>query len=195
MKSKVILIEPDVGQRAGLTHILKWRWHVEPFEDITELQSFWPSNTDFIFVHDEGDTLERLNTIPAAQCLPILAYSSSPQTEQVVRAIRLGAMDYFALPLEPSALSRLKRTVESVRFEVEARKQQATARQLVADLSRRESEVGRELVAGLSNKGIAKALGISPRTVEIHRANMMAKLGAGSTAEAVKILVDARMIN
>lgn len=196
MKSTVTLIEPDVAQRAELTQILTKFWHVEPFEDVAELQSFWPRNTAFIFAHDESDTLGRLMDIPAAQCLPIMAYSRTPQTEQVVRAIRLGVIDYFALPLDPgTALPRLKDTIESVKFEVEARRQQAAARELVADLSRRETEVGRELVAGHSNKGIAKVLGISPRTVEIHRANMMSKLRVTSTAEAVKVLLDARMIN
>jgi two-component system response regulator FixJ len=63
----------------------------------------------------------------------------------------------------------------------------ADARARTAVLSPREKEVLSQLVEGKSNKGIALALDISPRTVEIHRANMMRKLNAQSIADAVRL--------
>jgi DNA-binding CsgD family transcriptional regulator len=65
------------------------------------------------------------------------------------------------------------------------------ARARVHELSGRETDVLTQLVRGLSNKEIGRALSISHRTVEIHRANMMSKLGANSTGDAVRIGVRA----
>ncbi len=73
----------------------------------------------------------------------------------------------------------------------EARRRLVEARQRISALSRREREVLDWLSQGLSNKAIARALEISPRTVEIHRANMMDKLGATHAAEAVRLRLEA----
>jgi FixJ family two-component response regulator len=67
------------------------------------------------------------------------------------------------------------------------------ARSLISCLSGREREVLDWLTRGSSNKVIARELDISPRTVEIHRANMMAKLGASHAAEAVRLKLEARL--
>lgn len=68
---------------------------------------------------------------------------------------------------------------------------EATAARMLAPLSPRERQVLLGLVAGQANKGIARDLGISPRTVEIHRANMMDKLGCHSLAEVVRTALTA----
>jgi DNA-binding CsgD family transcriptional regulator len=67
------------------------------------------------------------------------------------------------------------------------------ARGRIASLSTREREVLHWLAEGSSNKNIARELDISPRTVEIHRANMMAKLGAKHAAEAVRLRIESDM--
>jgi FixJ family two-component response regulator len=74
----------------------------------------------------------------------------------------------------------------------EARRRLIEARQRIGTLSRGEREVLDWLSEGCSNKAIARALEISPRTVEIHRANMMEKLGATHSAEAVRLRLEAR---
>jgi FixJ family two-component response regulator len=63
----------------------------------------------------------------------------------------------------------------------------ADAKQRIAALSARERDVLERLLAGASNKLIARDLGISPRTVEMHRARMVAKLGVATTAEALDV--------
>jgi len=67
------------------------------------------------------------------------------------------------------------------------------ARTRIANLSTREREVLHWLAEGSSNKAIARELDISPRTFEIHRANMMAKLGAKHAAEAVRLRLESDM--
>ena len=73
----------------------------------------------------------------------------------------------------------------------EARRRLIDARRRIDQLSKREREVLDWLSEGCSNKAIARELEISPRTVEIHRANMMDKLGAGHAAEAVRLRLEA----
>jgi FixJ family two-component response regulator len=73
------------------------------------------------------------------------------------------------------------------------RRRTIEARQRIATLSGREREVLEYMVAGRTNKLIARELEISPRTVEIHRANMMSKLGARQSAEAVRLRLEAQV--
>ncbi|AKH44268.1 RNA polymerase sigma factor (sigma-70 family) [Altererythrobacter atlanticus] len=120
--------------------------------------------------------------------LPVVITANEPHASDIVSAIKAGALDYLGLPLEMGdfarRLSRIQaeaeQLAETYRFEIEAR-------QLLSKLSGRQLEVLRLLSEGCSNKEIARVLGISPRTVEIHRANMMAKLRANHAADAVRL--------
>ena len=122
-----------------------------------------------------------------------MAFAPEPPTERIVAAMRGGAADYLPLPLEPGALREAVDRVGGEAGElVAAQRRLAEARKTIATLTRRECEVLDWLTEGQTNKAIAIELDISPRTVEIHRANMMAKLGAKHPAEAVKMRLDAR---
>ena len=76
-----------------------------------------------------------------------------------------------------------------------ARRRAAEARTRLRALSPREGEVLEHMAAGRSNKTIGMDLGISPRTVEIHRANMLSKLGAGSSTEALRMYFEDTLLN
>lgn len=127
--------------------------------------------------------------------LPVIATGAAPDPARVVAAIREGALDYLELPLHPA---RLARVLETVGREAEAlgaaQSRTLEARARLAELTPREREVVELLAAGASNKTIARDLQISPRTVEIHRANMMAKLGARRAADAVRLHLEAAMV-
>ena len=69
------------------------------------------------------------------------------------------------------------------------------ARARVERLTRREREVLGGVASGLSNRLIGEKLSISPRTVEIHRANMLNKLGANHTSDAIRIAIEAALVN
>ncbi|MEO7915072.1 MAG: LuxR C-terminal-related transcriptional regulator, partial [Novosphingobium sp.] len=72
---------------------------------------------------------------------------------------------------------------------------EAIARSRIERLTRREREVLAGVADGMSNRLIGEKLAISPRTVEIHRANMLNKMGASHTSEAIRIAIEATLVN
>ncbi len=123
---------------------------------------------------------------------PLVAAKTDPGVEEVVQAIQAGALDFLELPLTAAELRRMIAHVNSdAGRHAEARRRLIDARSRIQTLSRREREVLDWLSEGCSNKAIARNLEISPRTVEIHRANMMDKLGASHAAEAVRLRIEA----
>ena len=136
--------------------------------------------------------LERLSQLGV--WLPVIAVDSQPRADRIVEAIKAGALDYLDLPLIPA---RFERSLDCIAGEAEifgeARKRMIEARNRISNLSGREREVLDGLAEGHSNKVIARDLEISPRTVEVHRANMMSKLGARHAAEAVRLKLEAQI--
>lgn len=126
--------------------------------------------------------------------LPFVATSHDPKADNIVSAIHDGVFDYLPLPLTAPMLAR---SLDKIRDEVaahgEVRRRVIEARKRISRLTTRESEVLDWLARGRSNKMIARELGISPRTVEIHRANMMAKIGANHSAQAVRFSIEAKL--
>ena len=168
--------------------------HAEVYSDLAELLARMPP---------DGIVLlrERAIDAPLAELfdrlgkqgiwVPLIVCNEEPKVECVVSAIKGGALDYLELPLEAGRLARsLARVIDEADAHGRARQHLAEARQRIAQLSRREREVLELLALGNSNKLIARDLSISPRTVEIHRANMMGKLRAGHAAEAVRLWLE-----
>ena len=120
--------------------------------------------------------------------LPVIIMTGHGDVPLAVQAMKAGAVDFIEKPFEKAVLlsaidhglERLKRSAASV-----DRADEAAVRLQV--LTPREREVLDGLAKGLPNKTIAYDLGISPRTVEIHRANLMSKLGVKSLSEALRI--------
>lgn len=119
---------------------------------------------------------------------PTIFLSSRPDIPTVVRAMREGALDFLEKPVDRAIL--LDRTRQAIEHDhtIRARAVERAERQRrLRALTPRESEVMDLLVAGNANKEIAHTLGLSVRTVEGHRARVMAKLGVGSLTELVRI--------
>ncbi|MDD3799625.1 MAG: LuxR C-terminal-related transcriptional regulator [Novosphingobium sp.] len=169
--------------------------HAEVYETVEELLNR-PLREGVVIACDDaagGGVPGILAQLGAAGIwLPVVGVHAEPDVESAVAAIKAGALDYVALPLDSGRLAAL---VEAAASEIEGhtdtRRRMVAARSRLAGLSRREREVLDQLAEGNSNKEIAQALKISPRTVEIHRASMMRKLGARHAAEAVRVRLEA----
>ena len=123
--------------------------------------------------------------------LPVIVCAADPEIEGIVGAIKQGALDYLRLPLDHTRLANsLDCVMREAASQSAIRRRLNHARGRVAKLSKREREVLEFLADGCSNKVIARELEISPRTVEIHRANMMTKMDAAHVAEAVRLWLE-----
>lgn len=109
-----------------------------------------------------------------------------------VRAMKLGAVDFIEKPyVEDTLLAIIEGAVASSRGQEESRERQTRARHKLAQLTPREREVLELMVAGLTNKLIAYRLQISNRTVEMHRASLMDRLGESSFSAAIRLAIAA----
>lgn len=123
---------------------------------------------------------------------PTIVMTGHGDVSTAVRVMKLGAIDFLEKPFDDetlfSAVDRAFAVLDDRRSAAE-RVDEAVRR--IGALSRRETDVLRGLVAGLPNKVIAHRLGLSPRTVEMHRAKMMAKLGLRSLPYALRLAYSA----
>ena len=120
--------------------------------------------------------------------LPVIIMTGHGDVSLAVRAMKAGAIDFIEKPFEKAVLlAAIEQGTDRLeRSSANSRKTNQAAVKLRL-LSSREREVLDGLAKGLPNKSIAYDLGISPRTVEIHRANLMSKLGVKSLSEALRI--------
>lgn len=121
---------------------------------------------------------------------PTVIMTGHGEVPVAVRAMKQGAIDFIEKPFgEDTLLSALERGFAVLDARGDKAEAQRAAKERVARLSVREREVLQGLVGGASNKLLAVRLGISLRTVEMHRANMMDRLGVASLAEALTLAV------
>lgn len=196
-KQIIHFVDADIRMRADLARtVFAMGYHAEVYADLAELCEHPPQRGIVVVRDGEAGTIEDVLSLlsRAGIWLPLVAMDEAPQVRDVVRAIKAGALDYLPLPLQPDRLSdMLDRIGEEARAHAEARRRMIEARSRIGNLSQREREVLDWLAMGSSNKAIARELEISPRTVEIHRANMMTKLGANHAAEAVRLKLEANL--
>ena len=126
--------------------------------------------------------------------LPVVVMSAYGDAPAIVRAMKLGAADFIVKPAsEDDLLAALDRVSTSLQDSECRRNAAIAAVAQLKNLSPRELQILQGLLDGLSNKGIARRLEISPRTVEVHRANMREKLGITTVSEAVQLAIDAEL--
>jgi two-component system, LuxR family, response regulator FixJ len=124
--------------------------------------------------------------------LPVVVVTAHGDVPLAVQAMRAGASDFIEKPYGGDAIIQAAEAALARGGEDQARTREAAeAAALVAALTARERDVLSGLLAGRQNKVIARDLGISPRTVEIHRANLMGKLGVRSLSEALRTAIAA----
>lgn len=125
---------------------------------------------------------------------PVIMLTGHGTVDMCRRAFKSGAAEFLEKPVDDEAL--IEALQNAVRQSVRSRERLAAdrlARERYAQLSEREKEVVGLVAAGLTNKEIGRALSLSPRTVETHRANLFAKLQAESLAQLIRryaVLID-----
>lgn len=201
-RGEVFVVDDDPAVRDTLSLVLKAAgYDVICFADGAALLAVARSRTPaciLLDVHIPGksglDILKELHgeEYPA----PIFIISGQGDIPMAVSAIKHGALDFVEKPFRGSEIvMRLNEAITAYQ-----RRQQEAAMPKVASLhfpgreplTRREREVLEQFTAGASNKEAGRQLGISPRTIEDHRANIMKKLGARNAADLIRIVMTAQ---
>ena len=139
---------------------------------------------------DDGVTVVRRVKAMLAG-VPVFVIEERPEVEMAVEAMKAGASDVITKPIDTDRFVRAVR--EALRRDIHVGTVDGGRRPVVvrgfAQLTPREREVLQLITDGQSNKEAGRELGISPRTIEVHRARVMEKLGARNTADLMRIVL------
>jgi two-component system, LuxR family, response regulator FixJ len=200
-KGKVYIIDDDKAMRDSLDFLLESAgFDVTLFESAVSFLDALPGLGFGSVVSDVRmpglDGLELLKRMKTSHSpFPILIMTGHGDIPLAVEAMKLGAVDFLEKPFEDD---RLVAMIElALRQGEPAAKSELVAQEIasrIATLSPRERQVMDGLIAGLSNKLIARDYDISPRTIEVYRANVMTKMQANSLSELVRLAMRAGLI-
>jgi two-component system response regulator FixJ len=192
----VHVIDDDVAVRQSLAFLLSTAgFAVRVHESAVDFLEALPATQAGCIVTDirmpEMDGLELQRRLRASKVgVPVIVITGHGDIALAVEAMKAGAADFIEKPFDDEVLlgairSALARRAEHAKGETRT----AEVRNRLELLSAREREVLDGLVAGKANKVIAYDLGISPRTVEVYRANVMTKMQADSLSDLVRMVV------
>ena len=196
MPHPVFLIDDDADVREALALLLRTLGYtVQAFDGAAAFMTREPPGAPGCVVADVRmaglsglQLLERLQADPLP--LPVVVITGHGDVSVCRRAFRAGAVDFLTKPVDEQAL------LEAVQAGMERLDETAAlhagrtqAHERLDSLSGREREIIRLVADGLSTKEIARQLALSPRTVEKHRAGIAFKLGTGSVAEMVRVVL------
>jgi FixJ family two-component response regulator len=195
-QDEIFVVDDDQGVRSSLSTVFALAgYQVREFADGASFLAAARAHTPACIILDVlmpgRSGLDILKTLNAERYpAPIFIISGRGDIAMAVEAIRNGAFDFIEKPFNG------ERVLTCVREAIDAwaRRRQASGSEILAAqfpssdvLTVREREVLSSIVAGASNKEVAQHLGISPRTIEVHRARIMDKLGAKNAADLVRI--------
>jgi len=192
--SLVHVIDDDDALRDSLSFLLGTaRLDVKTYESAEAFLSALPGVNSGCIITDVRmpnmsgvDLLRKLNKLQIA--LPVIVITGHGDVQLAVEAMKIGAADFIEKPFDDEMLLNAVRAALA-RWEDKCKEvsERSSYVEKLETLSSRERDVLEGLIAGKANKVIAFDLGISPRTVEIYRANVMTKTGANSLPELVRM--------
>ena len=188
------VIDDDEAMRESLAFLLgSVRLDVRTYESAVAFLASLPDLAPGCVITDvrmpEVSGVELLRRLRQLEIgLPVIVITGHGDVPLAVEAMKLGAVDFLEKPFDDDVLLAAVRSALN-RFERDARREaeQTEIHERLGGLSARERQVLDGLVAGHPNKIIAFDLGISPRTVEIYRANVMTKMQAASLSDLVRM--------
>ncbi|MEM6712456.1 MAG: response regulator [Pseudomonadota bacterium] len=192
----IFIVDDDPAVRDALSVVFSLEgFDVETFEsgdDFIAALAHLPPACVLLDVHMPGrsgmDTLKALD--PQNYPAPIFIISGQGDIPMAVSAVKAGAFDFIEKPFDAeTVVSRVREGISVVTRRIEADESGADTHPDLDLLTPREREVLEQITSGSSNKEAGRALGISPRTIEVHRARIMEKLGAKNAADLVRIVL------
>ena len=195
----VHLIDDDEGVRRALAFLLTASgFAVRVYDSAAAFLDALPTVQPGCVVTDVRmpgiDGLELQRQLKVRKCgLPVVIMTGHGDVPLAVATMKAGAIDFIEKPFNDDILlSAIKAALERSRSASRGNSEVAATLERLAALSPREREVLDGLLAGRPNKTIAYDLKISDRTVEVHRAHLMAKMGAASLSELLQMVLRAR---
>lgn len=193
------IIDDDEAMRDSLEYLLDAasmgaRTYASADEFLTEINALDPGCvvTDVRMPGMSGLELVRV-LAERGVSHPVIVITAHGDVAMAVEAMRAGAIDFLEKPFDDEALlSAIRVALSAAPRGDQSQAEKARLRAILETLSPREQDVLKGVVDGKMNKVIAFELGISPRTVEVYRANMMSKTGARGLSELVRMVTLAR---
>jgi two-component system response regulator FixJ len=197
-KTVIHVIDDDAAMRDSLAFLLDVNgFQAEVFESANTFVAKAMNNAPACVVSDirmpgmNGIELVRKLKTDGISC-PVILITGHGDVALAVEAMKAGAVDFIEKPFDDAILlGAIRSALESRPASQGDSAARTEAQARLAELSPRERDVLQGLVAGKINKVIAHELSISPRTVEVYRANLMAKTGARSVSELMRIALAA----
>jgi len=199
----VYLVDDEEVLRDALAWLLRSRRLLsEPFASAEAFEAMldgkappWPSAPSCLLLDVRMPGMsglalfERLIERGLTASLPVIFLTGHGDVPTAVAAVKRGAFDFVEKPFSDNALvDRIEQALASSRAHLEAVRARGKVEQALAELTEREREVMRLVVEGQPNKRVADALGISVRTVEVHRARVFDKMNVKSAVELANLL-------
>jgi RNA polymerase sigma factor (sigma-70 family) len=194
-----MVVDDDAGVRNAMRSLLK---------SVGLVAALYPSAQEFLAAYDalqpgclvldirmpgmSGLELQQQLNLRGA-VLPVIFMSGHGDIPMAVEAMQHGAFDFLQKPFrDQDLLDRIQKAITKDAERREALGERERIRTHLESLTDREREVMDLMTQGKQNKAIAQDLGVSPRTIEIHRARVMEKMNAQSVAELVRMVLDLR---
>jgi len=196
VKPKVFIVDDDPSVRDALKVFVEWAGYTVESCDSAKafLENYTPKQSGCLLLDNLMPDMSGLELQRALQeqniSIPIIFLTAHGKVPASVKALKGGAIDFLEKPFDDKVL--LKRIEEAIALDLKYRAEESMRAPIMTryvQLTSREQEVMNLIVNGHPNKVIAKMLGVSSRTIEVHRAHIMKKMEATSLSELIGMAV------